>query len=118
MKKRVFYRIYFYGDRHQPPIRLKGAWNTDGKGSSVWDHFAKITGKTFKGSTGDTAAGHYEWYKEDVALMAEMGLTAYRFSVSWPRIFPSFDYSSAYLLTSHPDPEDKTAFEVFTGIGT
>lgn len=43
----------------------------------LWN--AKITGKTFKGSNGDTAAGHYERYKEDVALMAEMGLKAYRF---------------------------------------
>lgn len=80
----------------------------------LWN--AKITGKTFKGSNGDTAAGRYERYKEDVALMAEMGLKAYGFSVSWPRIFPSFDYSPAYPLTSHP--EDKIAFEVFTGIGT
>ncbi len=67
--------------------QVEGAWNKDGKGPSVWDLFTKIPGKTFKGSNGDTAVGHYEHYQEDIALMAEMGLKAYRFSVSWPRIF-------------------------------
>lgn len=69
--------------------QVEGAWNQDGKGPSVWDVFTKIPGKTFKGTNGDIAVDHYHRYKEDVALMAEMGLKAYRFSVSWPRIFPN-----------------------------
>jgi 6-phospho-beta-glucosidase len=68
--------------------QIEGAWNEDGKGPSVWDTFTKIPGTTFKGSNGDVAVDHYHRYKEDVALMAEMGLNAYRFSVSWPRIYP------------------------------
>ncbi|MDM5300440.1 6-phospho-beta-glucosidase [Bacillus subtilis] len=68
--------------------QIEGAWNEEGKGPSVWDVFTKIPGKTFKGTNGDIAVDHYHRYKEDVALMAEMGLKAYRFSVSWPRIFP------------------------------
>ncbi len=68
--------------------QVEGAWNADGKGLSVWDLFTKIPGKTFKGSNGDVAVDHYRRYKEDVALMAEMGLKAYRFSVSWPRVYP------------------------------
>ena len=60
----------------------------DGKGASIWDTFTKIPGKTYKGSNGDIAVDHYHRYREDVALMAEMGLNAYRFSVSWPRVFP------------------------------
>lgn len=68
--------------------QVEGAWNADGKGPSVWDVFSRIPGKTFKGSNGDVAVDHYHRYKEDVALMAEMGLRAYRFSVSWPRVFP------------------------------
>lgn len=68
--------------------QIEGAWNEDGKGPSVWDVFTKIPGKTFKGTNGDIAVDHYHRFKEDVALMAEMGLKAYRFSVSWPRIFP------------------------------
>lgn len=68
--------------------QVEGAWDVDDKGRSVWDVFTKIPGKTFKGSNGDVAVDHYHRYKEDVALMAEMGLKAYRFSVSWPRIYP------------------------------
>jgi 6-phospho-beta-glucosidase len=68
--------------------QVEGAWDEDGKGLSVWDVFTKIPGKTFQGSNGDVAVDHYHRYKEDIALMAEMGLKAYRFSVSWPRIYP------------------------------
>lgn len=68
--------------------QVEGAWDADGKGLSVWDVFSKIPGKTFQGSNGDVAVDHYHRYKEDIALMAEMGLKAYRFSVSWPRIYP------------------------------
>lgn len=68
--------------------QVEGAWNVEGKGPSVWDVFTKIPGKTFKGSNGDVAVDHYHRYKEDIALMAEMGLRAYRFSVSWPRVYP------------------------------
>ena len=68
--------------------QVEGAWDEDGKGPSNWDQFVRIPGKTFKGTTGDTAVDHYHRYKEDVRLMAEMGLEAYRFSVAWSRIFP------------------------------
>lgn len=69
--------------------QVEGAWNEDGKGVSNWDEFVRIPGKTFKATTGDKAVDHYHRYKEDVALMAEMGLKTYRFSISWPRIFPN-----------------------------
>jgi 6-phospho-beta-glucosidase len=68
--------------------QVEGAWDADGKGPSVWDRFAKIPGKTFQGSNGDVAVDHYHRYRDDIALMAELGLRAYRFSVSWPRIYP------------------------------
>lgn len=68
--------------------QVEGGWNADGKGPSVWDTFAHLPGKTFRGSHGDVAVDHYHRYAEDIALMAEMGLKAYRFSVSWPRVFP------------------------------
>ncbi|MDH2999571.1 aryl-phospho-beta-D-glucosidase [Chelonobacter oris] len=68
--------------------QLEGAWNEDGKGMSNWDEFVRIPGKTFEGTTGDVAVDHYHRYREDVRLMAEMGLESYRFSISWPRIFP------------------------------
>ncbi len=68
--------------------QIEGAWKDDGKGPSIWDTFSKIEGKTFEGTTGDVAINHYYQFKEDVALMKKMGLKAYRFSVSWSRIFP------------------------------
>lgn len=68
--------------------QVEGAYNEDGKGLSIWDHWVKIEGKTFEGTNGDVATDHYHRFKEDVALMKEMGLKAYRFSISWARIFP------------------------------
>lgn len=55
---------------------------------SNWDKFVRIPGKTFQGTTGDKAVDHYHRYKEDVKLMAQMGLKTYRFSISWPRVIP------------------------------
>lgn len=69
--------------------QVEGAWQEDGKGLSVWDEFVRIEGKTFKGTNGDEAVDHYHRYKEDVALMKEMGLKAYRFSIAWSRIYPN-----------------------------
>lgn len=68
--------------------QVEGAWNEDGKGLSNWDVFSKIPGKTLEGTNGDVAVDHYHKYKEDIKLMAEMGLESYRFSISWPRIIP------------------------------
>lgn len=68
--------------------QIEGAHDEDGKGASVWDIFSKIPGKTYQGTNGDVAVDHYHRYKEDVRLMAEMGLKAYRFSVAWSRIIP------------------------------
>ncbi|WP_019616871.1 glycoside hydrolase family 1 protein [Psychromonas ossibalaenae] len=69
--------------------QVEGAWDQDGKGPTNWDEFTKIPGKTFEGTNGDVAVDHYNRYKEDIALMAEMGLESYRFSISWARIFPN-----------------------------
>src|SRR5512136_2523923 len=69
--------------------QVEGAWNEAGKGPSIWDTFTHLPGKIANGETGDVAADHYHRYKEDVALMSELGLNAYRFSISWSRILPA-----------------------------
>ena len=69
--------------------QIEGAWDQDGKGPTNWDEFVKIPGKTFEGTNGDIAIDHYNRYKEDIKLMAEMGLESYRFSISWARILPT-----------------------------
>ncbi|MBN1311130.1 MAG: beta-glucosidase [Anaerolineae bacterium] len=68
--------------------QIEGAWNEDGKGESIWDRFARIPGKIADSSTGDIACEHYHRWQDDIALMQEIGLIAYRFSAAWPRILP------------------------------
>ena len=58
------------------------------RGWSIWDNFCRWPGKVFNGDNGDVADDHYHRYRDDVALMASLGLNAYRFSVSWPRVLP------------------------------
>ncbi len=69
--------------------QIEGAWNEDGKGLSIWDTFAHTPGNMRNNDTGDVANDHYHRYKEDVQLMKSIGQNAYRFSISWPRIFPN-----------------------------
>lgn len=68
--------------------QIEGAWEAEGKGPSVWDQMSHWPGKVRHGQTGDIACDHYHRMEEDVGLMAEIGLGAYRFSISWPRVLP------------------------------
>ena len=69
--------------------QIEGAWNEDGKGESIWDRFSHTPGKIEDGSTGDVACYHYRRYQDDVALMRQLGLKAYRFSTAWTRVLPA-----------------------------
>lgn len=68
--------------------QIEGAATADGKGESIWDRFTHEPGRILDGSTGDVACGHYHRSEEDIALMAELGVTAYRFSIAWTRVLP------------------------------
>jgi beta-glucosidase len=69
--------------------QIEGAVAEDGRGPSVWDAFAHTPGRTKNGETGDVACDHYHRWPEDVALMADLGIDTYRFSVAWPRVQPT-----------------------------
>ncbi len=69
--------------------QIEGAWDADGKGESIWDHFSHTPGKIEDGSTGDVACDHYHRFGEDIGLMRHLGLRAYRFSIAWARVLPA-----------------------------
>ena len=68
--------------------QVEGAWNEDGRGESIWDTLVHQGGHVAHGENADVACDHYHRYKEDVAIMKEIGLKSYRFSISWSRVLP------------------------------
>jgi beta-glucosidase len=88
MSKLIFPQDFIWGAA-TASYQIEGAVREDGRGESIWDRFSHTPGRTYEGQTGDAACDHYHRYPEDVALMAELGLKGYRFSIAWPRIFPA-----------------------------
>jgi beta-glucosidase len=84
----AFPKNFFWGTA-TASYQIEGAWNEDGKGESIWDHFTHTPGKIKNGDTGDIACDSYHRWREDIALMRAMNLNSYRFSISWPRIQPN-----------------------------
>jgi beta-glucosidase len=68
--------------------QVEGAVDADGRGPSIWDTFCRVPGAIAGGDTGDVACDHYHRYAEDLGVLAELGLGAYRFSIAWPRVQP------------------------------
>ena len=87
LKPRAFPTNFLWGCATSA-YQIEGAVAADGRGPSNWDIFAHTPGKTHQGETGDVAADSYHLYKDDVKLLKELGAKAYRFSLSWSRIFP------------------------------
>jgi beta-glucosidase len=87
-KKIVFPKGFVWGAA-TASYQIEGAWDEDGKGESIWDRFSHTPGKVYCGDTGDLACDHFHRWPEDLALMKEIGLIAYRFSTAWPRILPA-----------------------------
>jgi len=79
---------HFFWGAATSSYQIEGAADRDGRGPSIWDRFSAIEGNIEDGSTGAEACCHYDRFREDVGLIAELGLDAYRFSVAWPRILP------------------------------
>jgi beta-glucosidase len=69
--------------------QIEGAAAEDGRGPSIWDRYCREKGRVANGDTGDVACDHYHRFAEDIALMQRLGIKAYRFSVSWPRVLPN-----------------------------
>ncbi|NKJ47572.1 beta-glucosidase, partial [Burkholderia sp. SG-MS1] len=68
--------------------QIEGAAHEDGRGPSIWDAFCSVPGKVVNGENGDVACDHYHRLEQDLDLMADLGMQAYRFSIAWPRVQP------------------------------
>jgi beta-glucosidase len=69
--------------------QIEGAADEDGRGTSIWDTFSHTPGNVLNGDTGDVACDHYHRWRDDIALLRDLGVGAYRFSIAWPRIAPT-----------------------------
>ena len=82
-----FPKDFLWGAASAAP-QIEGAWNEDGRGESIWDTLVHQGGRVAHGENADVACDHYHRYREDVAIMKEIGLKSYRFSISWSRVLP------------------------------
>jgi beta-glucosidase len=92
--------------------QIEGAWQEDGKGESIWDRFTHTAGTIQNNDTGDVAIDHYRRFQDDVALIKTLGARTYRFSISWPRIFPQ---GSGVANTKGLDFYDRLVDELLDG---
>ena len=86
-ERRAFPRDFLFGAA-TAAYQIEGSPLADGAGPSIWHRFSHTPGRTHNGDTGDAACDHYHRWRDDVALMRELGLDAYRFSISWSRVLP------------------------------
>src|SRR5215813_4244624 len=87
-KLRALFPRDFTGSTATAAYQIEGAVSEDGRGPSIWDTFTHTPGKIRDDDNGDVADDHYHRYRDDVQSMKALAATAYRFSISWPRIFP------------------------------
>ena len=87
MKKITFPENFIWGIGNGA-YQSEGAWNEDGKGESIWDRYGHIPGNVWNGENGDVTTDFYHRYKEDIALLASLGIRHFRMSIAWTRILP------------------------------
>ncbi|MGK5741633.1 GH1 family beta-glucosidase [Micromonospora sp. URMC 103] len=87
MTEHIFPESFVWGSA-TAAYQIEGAATEDGRGPSIWDTYSHTPGRTLNGDTGDVAADHYHRWQEDLGHIADLGLGAYRFSISWPRVRP------------------------------
>ena len=109
MTRRAFPPGFLWGAA-TAAFEIEGALNADGRGPSIWDRFMREPGKIVDGSDAAVANDHYHRWREDVALLRELGLRAYRFSVAWPRVIPD---GSGQVNTSGLDFYDRLVDALF-----
>ncbi|WP_078900179.1 GH1 family beta-glucosidase [Streptomyces sp. SBT349] len=83
-----FPRGFFFGAA-TASYQIEGAHDEGGRGPSIWDTYCREPGRVADGATGDVACDHYHRYREDVALLRDLGVDSYRFSIAWPRVQPT-----------------------------
>jgi beta-glucosidase len=88
MTNKVIFPEKFLWGSATASYQIEGGWNAEGKGASIWDTFTHQTGKIFENQNADVTCDHYHLWKEDIKLMKQLGLKAYRFSTSWSRVLP------------------------------
>src|SRR4051794_35571980 len=89
MENKMAFKNDFVWGASSAAYQVEGAAFEDGRGLSVWDMLCRTEGAIWNGQSGAVSCDHYHRYQEDVALMKEIGLKAYRFSISWPRVIPA-----------------------------
>jgi beta-glucosidase len=87
MSNIVFPKGFLWGTATSA-YQIEGGYNDDGKGESIWDKYTHSSGRILNNDTGDVACDHYHLFETDIKLMKELGLTSYRLSISWARVFP------------------------------
>jgi beta-glucosidase len=85
---RTFPKGFLWGSA-TASYQVEGAYQEDGRGPSIWDTFSHTPGNTFQGDTGDVADDFFHRYPEDIKLMQQIGVKAFRFSIAWSRVFPT-----------------------------
>ena len=88
-RQKTLFPVDFTWGAASASYQIEGAAREGGKGLSTWDMMSRQPGRIWEGHTGDVACDHFHRWKQDVGLMKQVGLQAYRLSISWPRVIPA-----------------------------